>query len=189
MNLFSKRVLFGLAILAGMSLVLARPLYEKFSRPPPAKVHHLHANISVSEQLKPEEIPELRERGFATIIDLRPDGEAVGQASSAEMASAARAKRMQFVYVPVPHGAIPDSAVAALDKALENSSGDVLLYCRSGKRAARTWGLVEASHVGGMDGRAILAAIKTGGQNADDLSEDVARRIAARRSPVLAEKK
>lgn len=182
MNLYSKRVIFGAAIIAGMSLVLAKPLYEKLKRPPPARVVHLHANIAVSEQLRPEELPELRDRGFTTIIDLRPDGEAVGQTPSTVMASSARANRMEFVYVPVPHGAIADSAVAALDKALSQRSGEVLLYCRSGKRAARTWALVEASRAKGMDSRAILAAVKASGQSADDLTGNIAERVAKRRA-------
>ncbi len=189
MNIFSKRVLFGAAIFVGFSLVLAQPLYEKLNRPPPARVHQLHANIAVSEQLRPEELPELMERGFTTIIDLRPDGEAIDQPPSAVMATVARANRMKFVYVPVPQGGIPDSAIAALDKALTEHPGQVLLYCRSGKRAARTWGLVEASRAGGMDGRAILTAIKVSGQSADDLSEDIAKRIAKRTSPVVPELK
>lgn len=180
MNMSSKRFIFGAALLAGIGLALAGPVYDRLTRLPPAKVKPLNGDIAVSEQLKPQELPELRERGFRTIIDLRPDGEAIGQASSAEMHQAASATGMQFSYVPVPHGQIPDSAVAALDKALANSSGPVLLYCRSGKRAARTWGLVEASRSSGMDGKAILTAIRASGQSADDLSEDIARRIAQR---------
>lgn len=184
MNLHSKRVLFGAALLAGMSLVLAKPAYERIKRPPPARVSQLHANLAVAEQLRPEELPELRERGFTTIIALRPDGEAAGQPPSPVMAAAARANRLNFVYVPVPQGAIPDSAVAALGKALANEPGQVLMYCRSGKRAARTWALVEASRAGGMDGPAILAAVKVSGQSADDLTDDIAKRIATRAAMV-----
>lgn len=187
MKLSSKRVLFCAALVVGMSLVLAQPLYQKLKRPPPVRVTQLQANVAVSEQLRPEELPELRERGFTTVIDLRPDGEAAGQASSAEMATAARASRMEFVYVPVPHGAIPDSAIAALDKAMAAYPGQVLLYCRSGKRAARTWGLVEASHAGGLDERAILSAIKASGHSADDLREEIAGRIATRGAPARTE--
>lgn len=183
MKAISKRVLFGAAIFVGVSLVLAEPVYQKLNRPPPAPVSRLHATISVSEQLQPDSIPELRERGFTAIIDLRPDGEAPDQTPSAVMARAAHASGMDFVYVPVPHGAIPESAVLALHKALQEHPGDVLLYCRSGKRAARTWGLVEASRVGGIDAQAILNAVKSSGQSADDLGGEIARRISLRASP------
>ena len=182
----SKRLLFGAAILVGMSLVLAQPLYRKLMRPPPVHITQLYDNVSVSEQLKPQDMPGLSERGFIAIIDLRPDGEAADQTPSTVMETAARAGQMDFVYVPVAHGAIPDSAVAALDKALQAYRSPVLLYCRSGKRAARTWALVEASRAGGMTAQAILETVKAGGQSADDLSEDIARRIAKRPSTVVA---
>lgn len=182
MKLSSNKMIVGLALLAGFALALAGPVYTRITRAPPAKVSFLNPHIGVSEQIGPEQLAELHERGFTTIIDLRPDGEAVGQAPSSVMAAVADENRMTFVYVPVPHGDIPDSAVAALDKALLPGRGKVLLYCRSGRRAARTWGLVEASRAGGLDGRAILTAIRASGQSADDLSEAIAQRIAHRKS-------
>jgi protein tyrosine phosphatase (PTP) superfamily phosphohydrolase (DUF442 family) len=56
----------------------------------------------------------------------------------------------------------------------------VLLYCRSGRRAARTWSLVEASRADGMDVAQIIAAVKEGGQEADDLKDALEQRVAAR---------
>ncbi|MFL6657217.1 MAG: beta-lactamase hydrolase domain-containing protein, partial [Massilia sp.] len=90
---------------------------------------------------------------------------------------------LNFVYIPVPHGAIPDSAVTALGKALANSPGPVLLYCRSGRRAARTWSLVEASRTGGLDAAQIIATVKASGQEVDDLKDALEQRIAARSTP------
>lgn len=180
MKMTSDKLIFGIALLAGFTLVLAQPAYTRATRPSPARVSMLIANIGVSEQIKPEQLAELSERGFDTVIDLRPDGEAIGQAPSEAVAKAARENRMSFAYVPVPHGEIPETAIAGLDKALGDGHGRVLLYCRSGRRAARTWGLVEASRPGGLDGRAILAAIRASGQTADDLADKIAQRIAHR---------
>lgn len=188
MNILSKRIIFGAALVAATSLALAQPPAEKLNRSPAASVSHLHASVAVSGQVTPEEIPELRERGFTTIISLRPDGEGADQPPSAVMAAAARENGMRFAYVPVAPGGIPDSAVAALDKALADNPGQVLLYCRSGKRAARTWALVEASRTSGMDGRAILAAMRAGGQSADDLGGEIAQRISQRASVVAGQK-
>lgn len=180
MKMTSNKIIFGLALLAGFTLVLAQPAYKRATRPPPARVSMLNANIGVSEQIMPEQLAELRERGFTMIIDLRPDGEAIGQAPSAAVAKEARDNNLWFAYVPVPHGEIPETAIAGLNKALGDGRGKVLLYCRSGRRAARTWGLVEASRPGGLDGRAILSAIRASGQSADDLADKIAQHIARR---------
>ena len=87
---------------------------------------------------------------------------------------------MALALVPVAPGAIPNSAVSALTEALAAEPGKVMLYCRSGSRAARTWSLFEASHSGGADAEAILAAVKASGQSADDLRTAIAGRVSAR---------
>lgn len=180
MTTLSTRRVSVFALLTGITLVLATAGYARWQRPVPAQTHALTHLISVSGQLQPDQVPALREAGYSAIIDLRPDGEAPDQPSAARMGEAARASRMAFVYVPVAQGAIPDSAVASLHKALAEHPGPVLLYCRSGKRAARTWGLVEASRSGGSDVDAILAAVKASGQSADDLRAQIAERVKAR---------
>ena len=144
--------------------------------------HALAPGIAISEQLQPDAMAIARGQ-FGTVIDMRPDGEASGQPGSSEMASAAAAQRLQFAYVPVPHGDIPDAVVDKLSNALAARPGPVLLYCRSGRRAARSWSLVEASRPGGMDVDAILAAVKASGQDASDLRARLEQRVRARHAP------
>ncbi|QOY93132.1 TIGR01244 family phosphatase [Massilia sp. UMI-21] len=136
--------------------------------------------IAVAGQLREADLPLLKAQGYTRIISLRPDGEGPGQPSSAAMASAAQAQDLRFSYIPVRPGKIPDEAVEALRTALAGGSQRVLIYCRSGSRAARTWGLAEASRPGGRDATTILAAIRAAGQSADDLGEALSRRIAGR---------
>jgi uncharacterized protein (TIGR01244 family) len=112
---------------------------------------------------------------------MRPDGEAAGQPGSAEMASAANTQHVQFAYVPVPHGDIPDAVVDSLANAMASRPGPVLLYCRSGRRAARSWALVESSRPAGMRVDEILAAVRASGQDAGDLRARLDKRILARR--------
>jgi uncharacterized protein (TIGR01244 family) len=134
----------------------------------------------VSEQLQVSQLREVKQRGFATVIDLRPDGEAEGQPTAELVKATADAHKLAFAYVPVPQGDIPDSAVDALNKAIADSPKPVLLYCRSGRRAARTWSLVEASRPGGGSASEIMAAVKASGQSADDLAGAIHARIAKR---------
>ncbi|RFP18896.1 MULTISPECIES: TIGR01244 family sulfur transferase [unclassified Duganella] len=173
---------FLFSILAGIGIVLCLAGYFHLKNPRLAPVNKLTQDISVTEQIKQEAIGQFKERGFATIIDLRPDGEAVDQPTSTAMSVAAKADNIKFYYVPVPHGEIPQQSVAQLADALRNAPKPILMYCRSGKRAVRTWSLVEASRAGGMDVNSIMAAVKQGGQSADDLEQDIIRRISERTS-------
>lgn len=147
----------------------------------PAK--HLAPSLDLAAQLPLAAVAPLRGRGYTTVIDLRPDGEAPDQPPSSEIAVAAKAAGLSFHYVPVPHGEIPEAAVVALRKALDASPpGPVLIYCRSGRRAARTWALVESQRPAGLTTDAIIAAVRQAGQEADDLRERLDAGVSGRAS-------
>ena len=172
--------IFGLAFLCGLVLMLtsifiSRPRAEAFT-----KARLFAPGLSVTEQISTTDIAAIKKDGYKTIVDFRPGGEAPDQVPSATMERVARANGMSFSYIPVPHGPIPDSAVAALDSTLSKSPRPVLLYCRSGKRAARTLSLYEASRADGPDAAGILAMVQGVGQSADDLSSEINQRIAHR---------
>ena len=170
----------ALAALAGATFVaIVAAGGKSASQPPPAR--ELVGGVWVSGQVTLAQLAELKARGFKAVIDLRPDGEARDQPSAADMAQAAHANGMAFVYIPVPHGDIPAAAVDNLGQALvRRVERPVVLYCRSGWRAARTWALAEASRPAGLDAAAIKAAVQSAGQPVDNLDESIAMRIAAR---------
>lgn len=180
MRAIRNRWVFLASIVAGLALALSFATYVHFNKPPSIPVQQLTEYISVTEQLTQESMEQLKNQGFATVIDLRPDGEVLDQPSSETMARAATRNGMHFYYVPVPHGAIPDQSVRQLATALRDAPKPVIMYCRSGKRAARTWSLVEASRYDGLDSASIMAAVAEVGHSADDLRQDIKLRIAQR---------
>ncbi len=145
--------------------------------------HGLVKDVWIGPQLKPGDLNRLKARGMTAIVDLRPDGEAPDQPTSQSMAQAARDLGMDFAYVPVPHGDIPDDAVKALADVLNTIPRPVVLYCRSGSRAARAWGLAEASRPNGLKEDEIRRVVAGAGQSVDDLAAAIAARIAARPAP------
>lgn len=149
------------------------------SRKVPIEIRPLATDISVTSQLQLRDIRGLKGR-FATVIDLRPDGEAADQPSSEWVASNCKAWGLNFAYVPVQHGTIPDKSVRALEQAIEENPKPILLYCRSGKRAVRTYCLAEASRPGGASLESIVSAAHAAGQSADDLTSELKSRIAQR---------
>jgi uncharacterized protein (TIGR01244 family) len=172
---FLPSVLLG-ALGASLALLVWFGLLD---HPKDRTFRQLSAGVYVTEQVGPQDLPDLADR-FAVVVDLRPDGEAQDQASSAEIGDAARALGLAFFYVPVPHEAIPPDAVTRLGDALDETTGDALLYCRSGKRATRTFALVQASDPDGPTADEILGMVRDAGYSAEDLRAEIAARIAKR---------
>lgn len=175
-----KRWLFIGSVAVTMSLVLG----DKYSRRPrETKLTQIgENNLFVASQLKPENFSYVRSFGVRAVVDLRPDGEAADQPSSQAMERAARDNGLHFYYIPIPHETIPDASVEALNKALEEwGYGSAVLYCRSGRRAVRTYALVEASRPDGPAAGEILDMVVKAGFTADDLKAEIDRRIAARK--------
>jgi uncharacterized protein (TIGR01244 family) len=96
-------------------------------------------DFSVSTQILPSDLPQLKANGFSAVICCRPDREDPGQPSFAEIAAAAEKIGMVARHVPVRPDAIGASEVAAFGRAIHELEGPVLGYCRSGARAANLW--------------------------------------------------
>jgi uncharacterized protein (TIGR01244 family) len=149
-------------------------------RPPRATLQSISSHVFVTSQLEPKQIPNLLYQGIKILIDLRPDGEAKDQPSSTDMQKAAELRGLKFFYIPVPHENIPDEAVAALRAGLSDNNQSALLYCRTGRRAVRTFALAEASRPDGPTAEAIQKMVKQAGFTADDLANEINERIKNR---------
>ena len=107
--------------------------------------------VSVAGQIAPSDAVLAARQGFATIVNNRPDGEAPGQPTSAEMAAATG---LGYAAIPIDQSGFDVTQVAAMAAALE--TGRVLAYCRSGTRSTNLWALAEAKRGGNLD--AIVAS-------------------------------
>lgn len=140
----------------------------------------LDSGYFVAGQLTPADVPALKAQGVQVIVDMRPDGEAPDQPTSAQMQQVAQQHGMAFFYIPVQHGAISAESVGLLQQVIAGKPGKVAAYCRSGKRASRTYALALASMKQGPSQAQINQLLSTAGQNIDDLQDEIAKRIAAR---------
>ncbi len=143
------------------------------------KIRPLVGSIYVSGQIGLAHLDAIKAQGFSTLIDLRPDGESADQTPSSEIKAVAASKGMRFFYVPVAPGPIPAGSVEKLQSLLAPEK--VLLYCRSGSRATRTFALAQASRQGGPTRDEILSMARSAGYSADDLRTEIERRIAQRK--------
>ncbi|MFC2950360.1 TIGR01244 family sulfur transferase [Marinicaulis aureus] len=100
----------------------------------------------VTQQIAPDDAALAAKQGVSLIINNRPDGEALGQPKSDDIARAAEAAGISYIHIPVDGRGISQSHISALKKALdENGDGKALAFCRSGTRSTILRAYLEAS--------------------------------------------
>jgi sulfide:quinone oxidoreductase len=128
--------------------------------------------LSVSEQIRPDDIAAIAAAGFKSIICNRPDGEGADQPVFAEIDAAAKSAGLAAAYQPIVSGKVGDEDTVAFGKLMDTLPKPIFAYCRTGTRSSTLWSLSE-----GARGRAlpdILATTKAAGYD----MTGVVRRIA-----------
>ncbi len=121
----------------------------------------IDSHFTASPQITPEQVREIAAEGFTTLVCNRPDGEEADQPRSSDVRAAAEASGMRWEFIPVTSAGFSGNQVEAMAGALEQSSGPVFAYCRSGTRSTNLWALAKASQ--GGDPEALTMAAAQGG--------------------------
>ena len=103
----------------------------------------IESRLSVSGQPNEAEIADLSTKGFALLINNRPEGEEPDQLGSAAEAAAAEAAGLAYLHLPVTGPGITHEDIARFREAVESAPGPVLAHCRSGSRSLTLWALSE----------------------------------------------
>ena len=144
----------------------------------------LTSKLLVSPQLQIEDLAALNVLGIRTIVCNRPDGEAPGQPTAQALSQAARQLDMTFVYLPVtPKMQIRDGDPQQLSDALDSAGGEVLAYCRTGKRSAAMWAL---SQRGKLPANEIVRTAAQSGFDISNLGDQLTLDVAPAGQPEMA---
>jgi sulfide:quinone oxidoreductase len=111
------------------------------------KLAVLTPNVAALAQPSPDDMAELAQRGYRSIIGNRPEGESDDQPAWAELEAAAASHGMKAVQIPVVMGQITDEQVAKFRDALESLPKPIAAFCRSGTRAALMWALANQANL------------------------------------------
>ncbi len=112
------------------------------------KALELAPGVYVAGQLFEQDLQLVAGQGVRSIMNNRPDGEAMGQPLSANLARVAGELGMTFVHVPVDPRSISGQDVEAFAKARDELERPLLIFCRSGARSMRLWELAESITTG-----------------------------------------
>jgi uncharacterized protein (TIGR01244 family) len=103
-------------------------------------IRQLDDRTFISAQIRPDDVPQLKQFDIDLIINNRPDGEEASQPLAVDIEAAASAAGIAYRAVPIAKGIGP-SEVEEMRQALEATDGNVLAYCKSGQRSALVWAL------------------------------------------------
>jgi len=105
-------------------------------------VQPIAADVCVAPQLTPQAMAEAARLGFKSVVNNRPDFEGgPDQPTSAAVATAAAAAGLEYRYLPVAGGYQSPEEAAAMARLLQELPRPMLMFCRSGARSARLYGL------------------------------------------------
>jgi len=108
------------------------------------RVLELGPQVYVSGQLFEHDVRLMAKQGVRSIMNNRPDGEAMGQPLSADLAKLAEELGMTYLHLPVNPKAITKQVVEEFAKACDELERPLLVFCRTGARSTKMWELAEA---------------------------------------------
>jgi len=113
------------------------------------KITQLEPDIAVAPQLSAADFAELAARGFRSVVDIRPDGEAQDQLPNALAAAAAYRHDLAFRYLPVRSlNVTDDDVVGAFTRLVADLPAPILFYCGTSTRCTTLWVQAAAPRLG-----------------------------------------
>ena len=97
-------------------------------------IRPINAEYAVTPQIAVEDLDEVKDLGFKSIVCHRPDDEDPGQPAFSEIAARAAELGLEIRHIPVSGQPAADAVHAMVD-ALEELPKPMLGYCRSGNRS------------------------------------------------------
>ena len=116
--------------------------------------------FSVSPQIVADDVKEIAERGFRSIVCNRPDGEGADQPTFEEISNAAKEAGLEIRYQPIVSGKVSDDDARDFGRLYDELPKPIFAYCRTGTRSTTLWSLSQA---GKLDTSEILRATKAAG--------------------------
>ena len=101
-------------------------------------------NVGFAGQISPEQVVQVAEKGFKSIINNRPDLEGgPEQPTSAQIEEASRNAGLDYVFQPVVAGQITELDVRTFANHFNELPKPVLMFCRTGNRSNNLYQLAK----------------------------------------------
>jgi sulfide:quinone oxidoreductase len=109
----------------------------------------LEDDVFVAPQLVAADFAAVAARGFRSVVNNRPDGEAADQLPNDIAEAEAHGLGLTFRYQPVANlNVTDDDVVDAFAELLDDLPRPILFYCRTGTRCSILWAQASAARLG-----------------------------------------
>lgn len=106
------------------------------------QITKLSNDFSTAPQISVDDVAEVAQLGFKTIINNRPDNESgAEQPTSAQLKAAAELLGLNYVYIPVIPNNLQSEQITTFVAAYSMAAKPVLGFCRTGNRAGNIFKL------------------------------------------------
>ena len=126
------------------------------------RITTISERLSVSSQPTVEDIQSLRDKGFAVLVNNRPDAEEGSQPGTQAEAATAGQSGLSYAFIPVAADTITEADVREFQRAIETAEGPVLAHCQTGRRSLMLYLIGE-----GLDGRMSAEQVVEFGRSRD----------------------
>jgi sulfide:quinone oxidoreductase len=138
------------------------------------RIVQLETDVAAAPQLVETDFAEVAARGFRSVVNIRPDGEAPNQLPNAQAEHAAERHGLTFRHLPVMSlNVTEDDVVDDFARLMDTLPGPILFYCGSATRCTTLWTQVAAPRIG-ID--AALAVARKAGHDLEFLRETIEER-------------
>ena len=139
--------------------------------------------FAIGPQLSVGDFKQVRDGGFASILNARPDDELGDYLLAAEAQEQARAHGLNYMHCPTQnHDIFEPDAINRFELALVDLPKPIFAHCKSGTRAAILWALVAVRH---RPVETVIEVLRAAGQDLDFLEQELRDSAAeSRRSPI-----
>jgi uncharacterized protein (TIGR01244 family) len=104
-------------------------------------IRQINDEYSVTGQITPDDVAEIKALGFKSIVCHRPDGEAPDQPAFDDVKAQAESLGLEIRQVPFGAEGVTETKVQAFVDALDEMPRPMLGYCRSGARSTKIYEL------------------------------------------------
>ncbi|MEP3047079.1 MAG: TIGR01244 family sulfur transferase [Roseibium sp.] len=143
----------------------------------------INKQLSVSPQITVNDLTDVVQQGFRSVICNRPDGEASDQPTFDEIERSAKRLGLEIRYQPIVPGKVSDQDAEDFGDLLNALPKPIFAYCRTGTRSATLWSLSQAETLpvsdilaqtkqAGYDMAGVVRRIANGGKTPTETAED-----------------
>ncbi len=135
------------------------------------EIVYITPEFAIGPQISEDDIGHLKEAGFASILNARPDDEIGEYILSAEAEALAKAAGLGYAHSPTEGYEIFETEIIdSFERALADLPKPIFSHCKTGTRSAMLWGLVAARH---RDVEEVISTLREAGQDLDFLEQEL----------------